>query len=58
MIDDLYVFARLRDLSTACAQIAAERNARAVLAAASASAPGSRAAHAPLCETIAPLARA
>ncbi len=59
MIDDLYVYARLHELSRQCAGIVAQRSLRAALAAPAAnSAPGSHAGDARLGEPAAPLARA
>lgn len=59
MIDELYALARLRELSRATAQIAAERHARAALAATapSAAAPAS-ASRESLCEATRPLVTA
>lgn len=56
MIDELYVLARLRELSRECAQIAAERKARATLSATASPAIAPAATRAPVCGAKAPLA--
>jgi len=59
MIDDLYVYARLHELSRQCAGIVAQRSLRAALAAPAAdAAAGAHTGDARLGEPVAPLARA
>jgi len=56
MIDELYVLARLHELSRACAQIAAERRVQATLAAPSRSVPRAASSAEPQSEALASLA--